>query len=254
MKINDKVTIIDYDECNLYYFNKDVNRNEFKLHCYIGKKDWNASQATNSLRVFSDDSFDDIDCFGLCVNDADPVCYRFWFYKKFVRSTDITNLKVGDFIRVKPFKDVPDAMGINILLWETLYSKPLKIIEITAGGNYLVQYLYDDVSVSDYYISPEAIRYVCTEEEVDTFVAKYGSAKTCKDFIERCERIIKINPELRTVIESKIPAITKDTHYSVDESNIRIRLFCELILAYNNTTNLKDFLERTRSIINELDK
>ena len=94
----------------------------------------------------------------------------------------------------------------------------------------------------------------CTEEEVDTFVAKYGSAKTCKDFIERCERIIKINPELRTVIESKIPAITKDTHYSVDEFNTRIRLFCKSILAYNNTMNLKDFLERTRSIINELDK
>lgn len=39
MKINDKVTIIDYDECNLYYFDKDVNRNKFRLHCYIGKKD-----------------------------------------------------------------------------------------------------------------------------------------------------------------------------------------------------------------------
>lgn len=38
MKINDKVTIIDYDECELYYFNEDINRNELKLHCYIDKK------------------------------------------------------------------------------------------------------------------------------------------------------------------------------------------------------------------------
>ena len=35
MEINDKVTIIDYNECKLYYFNEDTNRNEFKLHCYI---------------------------------------------------------------------------------------------------------------------------------------------------------------------------------------------------------------------------
>lgn len=67
---------------------------------------------------------------------------------------------------------------------------------------------------------------------------------------------MKINPELKTVIESKIPTITTDTHYSVDESNTRIGLFCESILAYNNTMNLKDFffLDKTRSIIDELDK
>lgn len=254
MKINDKVTIIDYNECKLYYFNEDVNRNKLKLHCYIDKKDWNVSQATNSLAISNDGSFNTIDSFGLWPNDTDPKCYRLWFYKKFVRSTDITNLKVGDFIRVKPFKDVPDTIGINISLWETLYSKPLKIIEITTSRNYRVQYLYDDASVSDYFISSEAVRYVCTEEEVDTFVAKYASAKTCKDFVERCKRIIKINPELKTVIESKIPMITTDTHYSVDESNTRIGLFCESILAYNNTMNLKDFLEKTRSIIDELDK
>ena len=110
-----------------------------------------------------------------------------------------------------------------------------------------------NININDIIVSDERL-WQLKEEEVDTFVAKYGSARTCKDFVERCERIIKINPELRTVIESKIPAITKDTHYSVNESNTRIKLFCESILAYSNTMNLKDFLERTRSIINELDK
>lgn len=254
MKINDKVTIIDYDECELYYFDKDVNTDEDELHSFIPKIRWDECQRINFLTIKTDADFNDIASFGLFSHDFRFASHNFWFYKKFVRSTNISDLKVGDFIRLKLFKDVPDTIGINILLWKMLYSKPLKIIEITAGGNYLVQYLYDGVSVSDYYISPEAIRYVCTEEEVDTFVAKYASAKTCKDFVERCERIIKINPELKTVIESKIPAITKDTHYSVDESNTRIRLFCESILAYNNTMNLEDFLEKTRSIIDELDK
>ena len=254
MKINDKVTIINYNECELYYFNEVVNRNELKLHCYIGKKDWNVSQATNSLAISDDGSFNGIDSFGLCPNDTDSECCRRWFYKKFVRSTDITNLKVGDFIRVKPFSDVKYPMALPESEWKILYSKPLEIREITANGYYFVRYSYDDKSDLRYYIDSSSIRYICTEEEVDTFVAKYGSPKTCTDFVERCERIIKINPELRTEIESKIPTITTDSHYSVDESNTRIRLFCESILAYNNTMNLKDFLEKTRSIINELDK
>lgn len=38
MEINDKVTIIDYNECELYYFNEATNRDECKLHCYINKK------------------------------------------------------------------------------------------------------------------------------------------------------------------------------------------------------------------------
>lgn len=253
MKINDKVTIIDYDECELYYFNEDINRNELKLHCYIDKKNWNVSQATHSLAISDDGSFNGIDSFVLCANDTDYGC-RLWSYKKFVRSTDITNLKVGDFIRVKRFSDVKYSMALYKTKWKILYSKPLEIREITANGNYLVRYSYTDERDMRYYINSSSIRYVCTEEEVDTFVAKYASAKTCKDFVERCERIIKINPELKTVIESKISTITTDTHYSVDESNTRIRLFCESILAYNNTTNLKDFLEKTRSIIDELDK
>lgn len=255
MKLNDKVTIIDYDECNLYYFSRDINRNEFELHCYIYKTCWDNCQRINVLTIDNDDDFNGIESFRLFLHDSGFPYYNFWFYKKFVRSTDISDLKVGDFIRLKPFKDVPDTIGINISLWETLYSKPLKIIDITDRGNYLIKYLYDDISVSTtYYISPEAIRYICTEEEVDTFITKYSSEKLCEDFAERCKRIIKINPELKTEIESEIPTIIKDTHCSVDESNVRIGLFCEAILAYNNTMNLKDFLEKTRSIINELDK
>lgn len=254
MKINDKVTIIDYDECELYYFDEDTNRDKCKLHCYIDKDDWNECQAANSLRIFSDDIFEDIDSFKVRWTNTKFLYYDFWFYKKFVRSTDITNLKVGDFIRVKPFSDVKYPMALPESEWKILYSKPLEIREIAANGHYFVQYSYDDEGDMRYYIDASSIRYVCTEEEVDTFVAKYASQKTCKDFIERCKRIIKINPELKTVIESKIPTITKDTHYSVDESNTRIGLFCEAILVYNNTMNLKDFLDKTRSIIDELDK
>lgn len=180
--------------------------------------------------------------------------YNFWFYKKFVRSTDITNLKVGDFIRVKRFSDIKYSLALDETEWKILYSKPLEIREITTNGDYFVRYSYNDEHDFKCYIHLSSIRYVCTEEEVDAFVAKYGTEKTCKDFIERCKRIIKTNPELKTVIESKIPTITTDTHYSVDESNTRIGLFYESILAYNHTMNLKDFLDKTRSIIDEFDK
>ena len=220
---------------------------------YIYKEAWNKCQTKNFFAIESDGSFGDIDSFRLYSHNA--VFSFLWFYKKFVRSTDISNLKVGDFIRVKRFKDTIDTVGINKDTWDELYSKPLEIIEILSDEYYLVRYSYDDKFDSEeYYINSSSIRYVCTEEEVDVFVAKYGSEKTCKDFVKRCKRIIKTNPELKTVIESKIPTITTDTHYSVDESNTRIGLFCESILAYNNTMNLKDFLDKTRNIIDELDK
>lgn len=178
MKINDKVTIIDYDECELYYFDEDTNRDKFKLHYYIDKDDWNECQATNSLTISKDGSFEDIDSFGLYWDVCESAYYRLWFYKKFVRSTDISNLKVGDFIRVKPFSEVKYPMALREFDWKILYSKPLKIRKITARGNYLIQYSYDDESdLKEYYIDSSSIRYVCTEEEVDTFVAKYGTEK-----------------------------------------------------------------------------
>lgn len=72
MEINDKVTIIDYDECELYYFNEDINRRELELHCCISKKSWNECQRTNFLIINSDSSFQGIDSFALRLYDEFP--------------------------------------------------------------------------------------------------------------------------------------------------------------------------------------
>lgn len=262
MKINDKVTIIDYDECKLYYFNKDINANEFILHCYIYEGVWNCCQQMRKFITIRDEKiYAGIDSFTLHIVDVVSSC-DLWVYKKFVRSTDISHLKVGDFIRLKLFKDVEDTLGIGESVWKVLYSKPLKIVDIFTNGKYLVEYCYDDKDMRRYCISAQSIKYICTEEEVDTFIALYGSEKCNKDFIGCCKRIIKINPELKelieskittTVIDSKISDIDKIISFSVDESNTKIKLFCEALLRYTNGDEVKKYITDIRSIINEFD-
>lgn len=168
--MSENITIIDYDETKLYtLINKkdcEIKKDSFGHTIYITKIDWEKLQHFGIRRI-EDTVFHDMDCKRV-ISLADGL--HFFIYNEFIRKVD--DYHAGDYIRIVDFdviKEIKkDDFTISPYFWKILYKKPLKVCDISDDGNsLLVKYMYEENYIST--IPKEAIRYVCTAQEVAIF-------------------------------------------------------------------------------------
>ena len=244
--MSENITVIDYEETKLYtLINKKGRKitNSYEQSAYIDNDDWECFQDFG-IQYINDAVYNDMDCKE--VKDISSG-FHFFIYNEFIRKVD--DYRIGDYIRIVDFDTIremkKDDFTISPYFWKILYKKPLKVYDILDDRNsVLVKYMYEENYVS--IIPKEAIRYVCTAQEVDIFIKTFDGHEIISTESKIDKELAKISAITDTIEDGEKTYIDTDSVLSKNPSdkNTKLALFFNYILRYNNTENIDDFLKR----------
>ena len=248
--MSENITVIDYEETKLYtLINKKGRKitNSHEQTAFISSDSWKNFQRWG-IRYINDSVFNDMDCKRVKVISSGS---HFFIYNEFIRKVD--DYRIGDYIRIVDFDTIremkKDDFTISPYFWKILYKKPLKVCDILDDRNsVLVKYMYEENYVS--IIPKEAIRYVCTAQEVDIFIKTFDGHEIISTESKIDKELAKISAITDTIEDGKKSYINTDSVLSKNSSakNTKLALFFNYILRYNNTENIDDFLKRFEKV------
>ena len=205
--MSENITVIDYEEIKFYTLINKKGReikSSFERSAYIDNDEWEHFQRWG-IRYINDSVYNNMDS-----KEVEDISsgFHFFIYNEFIRKVD--DYRVGDYIRLMNFDTIKeikkDDFTISPYFWEILYKKPLKICDILDDRNsVLVKYMCEENYVS--IIPKEAIRYVCTAQEVAIFnpfsdedkqlklsnyfskLLSYNNTENIDDFLKRFKKV-----------------------------------------------------------------
>lgn len=229
-----KITIIDYDEAKLYDLSACEKKTEHYKNCYLQRGTWERFQ-NSDLQIVEDSEFNGIPSLKVFNNVV-----TLHIYRKYIRFSNLDLILKGDYVRIKKYNDVTSHIGVNEILWNKFYSRPLLIKSISSSGSYELEYNFEGYKTSLWF-NPKSIRYLCTSEEVNIFQKMFSGSETVLN-----KELDKISAVIDTIEDGEKSYTDTDSVLSKNPSdkNTKLTLFFDYILRYNNAENIDNFLKR----------